>query len=176
MPHEGDVRRWLRRSTFRCSDEDDVIQEAYCRISELESASHIVSGRAYFFMVVRNILLERLRRERVVRIDTMTEIELSSIEDSEPGPEQRCSGRQELAYVLQLIEQLPERCKAVFRLRKIEGCSQREVAEHLGISENIVEKQVVLGLRLLLQKLTEASPASAGRRLETLNDRKRNQP
>jgi hypothetical protein len=46
LPHEADVRAWLRR-TLDPADLEDVIQEAYCRISGLAGVDHIRCGRAY---------------------------------------------------------------------------------------------------------------------------------
>ena len=45
LPHEADVRRWLRRMA-NVPDAEDVIQEAYCRISNLSDVRHIKNGRA----------------------------------------------------------------------------------------------------------------------------------
>jgi RNA polymerase sigma-70 factor (ECF subfamily) len=157
LPHEAEVRRWLRGASSSRSDEDDVIQEAYCRLARLEDRSQIRSGRAYFYVVVRNVLLERLRRERIVRIDT-AEIDLLRIEADTPTPEREYSGRQQLALVFGLIEGLPEPCRSIFRLRKIEALSQRETAQRLGVSENVVEKQVASGLRLILKALSGREP------------------
>jgi RNA polymerase sigma-70 factor (ECF subfamily) len=155
LPHEADVRRWLRHCFRHRFNEDDAIQEAYCRIAGLNDFTHITSGRAYFFTVVRNILLEQVRRERVVSIEILAEIDDSTIIDDRDSPERTLSARQELARVQGLINQLPERCRMVFLMRKVDGLPQREVAQVLGISENIVEKEVAHGLRLLLQMLSQ---------------------
>src|SRR5690606_24937402 len=49
LPHEAEVRNWLLRHWRTTVDVDDVVQEAYCRISELDSVEHIRNGRSYFF-------------------------------------------------------------------------------------------------------------------------------
>ncbi len=165
--HEADVRRWLRRARVTRADEDDLIQEAYCRIAAVGDHSHIESGRAYFFSVVRNLMLEELRRRRIVRIDAMAEIEQLSIAANEPSPERTCTGRQQLALVQRLIEELPERCRAVFKLRRIETLSQRDTAQRLGITENVVEKQVAIGLRTILRRLAETDGEQPRLGLET---------
>ena len=84
LPNEGYVRARLRRVTRRSDEIDDVIQEAYCRIAELDTVAHIRDGRAYFLAAARSILLRRIRRERVVRIDAVTDVEaMATIDDSE---------------------------------------------------------------------------------------------
>lgn len=160
LPFEADVRRWLRRSSLGRAEEDDLIQEAYCRLANATLGDEIRSGRAYFFTITKNLLLERLRREQIVRIDA-AERDLSCIEDSEPSPERVCTARQQLALVHWLIEELPEPCRSIFKLRKIENLSQRETAGRLGLSENVVEKQTARGLRLILQKIPESGERTA---------------
>jgi RNA polymerase sigma-70 factor (ECF subfamily) len=155
LPHEADVRRWLRRSPLGRMEEDDLIQEAYCRLAASWSDQSIRSGRAYFFTVAKNLLFERLRRNRIVRIDA-AELELSFIEDEGPSPEQFCTARQQLALVHRLIEELSEPCRSVFKLRKIENLSQRETARRLGLTENVVEKQLASGLRTVLRRAAES--------------------
>ena len=44
MPHEGEVRRWLRRSRVPQADADDLIQEAYCRMAALSSVIEVWWG------------------------------------------------------------------------------------------------------------------------------------
>jgi len=157
LPHEADVRAWLRRSGSASADIDDIVQEAYCRLAALESVAHIVNGRAYFFRMTRNIAIEKIRRARVVRIDCITEIDALNVVDEGPSPERVVASRRELGRVRQLIEGLPERCRQIFTLRRIHGLSQKETAARLGISENVVEMQSARGLRLILRALSEAT-------------------
>jgi len=158
LPHEADVRGWLRAS-LRIDNPDDVIQEAYARMYAHGGFDRVVSGRAWFFAVARNIVLKQMRRDRIVRIDAVAEIDALGIVDYEPSPERAVSGRQELARVQRLIEALPERCRLIFTMRKIDGRPQREIAQRLRVSENVVEKEAAKGLRLILQGLGEEAGA-----------------
>lgn len=159
LPHEVHVRAWLRR-TLDPDDLEDIIQEAYCRISSLDDVSHIRSGRAYLFTTARMLVLERIRRSRVVSLETVTEIESLDIIGDDPSPERVTAGRRELARVRRLIEGLPDRCRRIIELRKIEGLPQRAVAEAIGVPEYIVENDVVKGLKLILKALAEGEEAA----------------
>ena len=159
LPHEADVRRWLRRM-LDPQDLEDVVQETYCRLSGLESVAHIHNGRAYLFTTARNVVLERMRRARIVSIETVTEIDALDIVLDEPSPERIAAGRRELARVRRLIEGLPERCSRVNEQRKIDGLSQREVARAMGLPEHIVENDVVKGLKLILKAISEGEEAA----------------
>jgi DNA-directed RNA polymerase specialized sigma24 family protein len=129
MPHEARIRAWFGRARLSPEDVDDLMQEAYCRIAMLDAVDHITSPHAYFFSVARNLLLRRLRRQQIVPLEAISEIESYRDEDT-PSP---------------------ERCRRVIELRKIEGWSQKQIAEHLGITEKAVEKQVWAGVRAVRQ-------------------------
>lgn len=154
LPHESAVRSWLRRS-LGPDELEDVIQQSYAQIASLSDVSHIRSGRAYFFATARSIVLMRLRRARIVRIDTMAELGNYDAAGEDPSPERVAAGRSELERVRKLIEKLPERCRQIIQMRKVEGLSQREVAQKLGVTEHIVENDVAKGLKFILQSIAE---------------------
>ena len=153
LPHEAAVRAWLKRWTGRTQDIDDVIQEAYCRLAALDSVAHIGSGRAYLFQTTRNIVLEQVRRAKIIRIDNVTDMGSVSMLDEAPPLDRVVGGARELQRVGELIDQLPAKCRRVFVMRRIHGESQREIARTFGISESAVEKQAMRGLKLLLKAL-----------------------
>jgi RNA polymerase sigma factor (sigma-70 family) len=155
MPHESAVRAWLRRSHVSADDIDDLIQEAYCKLAGLETIDHVVSADGYFFQIVRNLLLEQMRRSRVVQFETVAEMDGLAAASDAPSPERATGARRELEKVRKLIDALPERCRSIFVLRKIEGVSQREIAERLGVNESTVENDGVKGMRLIMQALRE---------------------
>jgi len=159
LPHEADVRAWLKRRVRSEASVDDVVQETYCRIAALGDVSHIKDGRAYFFRAASNIVIEQIRRARIVHIDSVAEMEALNVVDDEPTPDRIVAGRHDLLRVKALIASLPERCRQVFELRRIHGLPQREVAERLGITENVVEQQSMRGLRLILKALSAEETA-----------------
>jgi RNA polymerase sigma-70 factor (ECF subfamily) len=153
VPHEADLRARLRRMAVPEEEISDIVQDAYLKISNLASVTHILNGRGYFFSTARNMLLDRIRRERIVRIDSMTEMESLTLVDEDPGPERRVSARLELERVRRLIDALPDRCRQIFELRRIQGVSQREISQRLGVPEHTVEAQARRGLKLILRAL-----------------------
>jgi len=160
IPHEADVRRWLRKTLRSQSDADDVIQEAYCRLSELSDTSHIQSGRAYFFTIVRSIVIHGARREKVVAFDAIEDGELIDIQDEAPSPERVVDARLQLRRVLDAIAALPPAYRHVVEMRRIHGLSQKETARHLGITEKIVENNSLRGLRMIMKILSDGQPVA----------------
>ncbi|WP_454886907.1 RNA polymerase sigma factor [Sphingomonas oryzagri] len=159
LPHERQLRAWLR-AAFPAIDIDDVVQESYCRIATLTRVEHIDDPRRYLFRTARNVVLEQIRRERVVSIEAASGLaELEEAPEDGGSPERIVAGRRALERVERLIEALPDRARQVFRLRKIDGVPQREIAVRLGLTETVVENEVARGLRRILDQLTDEERA-----------------
>ncbi len=157
LPFEPDLRYWLARRVPLRQDVEDVVQETYAILAGLPDVSHVRQPRAYLYTVAQSVVLQQLRRAQVVSIEAMADIEQLQLPGEDASPEQRASSRQELWRVWELIGQLPDKCRQAFLLRRVEGCSQREIAERMRISENTVEKHVCKGIRLLMDAMkTEA--------------------
>jgi len=50
-------------------------------------------------------------------------------------------------------EDLPAKCRNVFRLSRLEGKSNREIADLLGLSVKTVENQITRALKILRKRL-----------------------
>lgn len=170
MPHEPRVRSWLRQRLQSSEDIDDLIQEAYAKLAALPAFDHIARPDTFFFQIVRNLLVDQIRRSRVVRIEAATELDVPSVYTEEPTPERIAGARRELARVAELIEGLPDRCRRVFTLLKVEGLSQKEVAARLGVSESVVENEGVKGIRKILKTMREET-GDPQYRLKVRNER-----
>ena len=56
-------------------------------------------------------------------------------------------------YIEQLLAELSPRQQEIFRLSRKEGCTNREIAEKLAISEKTVEKNITITLRFLKENI-----------------------
>jgi RNA polymerase sigma factor (sigma-70 family) len=154
LPHEGRVRAWLTRQWRGAIDVDDILQEAYCRLSALKSVSHIENPLAYFRRTVHAAAVDAVRNT-TKNIVSMTENDWFDVTDESPSVERQLEGAQEMGRVRRALADLSETCRRVIELRRIEGLSQRETAERLGVSENVVENNVVRGIRRVLAVMAE---------------------
>lgn len=159
LPHERALRAWLGPRAAG-GEVDDIVQETYAILAGLPTVDQIHNVRAYMFQVAQTVVLQRLRRAAIVRIDAVEEIEALRISNDEPSPEQLVSDRQELRQVAMLIAALPPKCREAFVLRKVDGLSQREIARRMGVSEGTVEKHIAKGVRLLMDAMADASPVT----------------
>lgn len=155
LPHERDLRGWLRSRVLAADEVEDIVQECYCRLSQLSDTSHILEPRAYLFTMARNIALRQRRRARVVRIEPILDGESFELVSDQPLPDRVAAGRQELDRVRAALGTLSERARRIFLLRRIDGLSQKEIAERLGVTEAVVENDASRSLRAILRMLTE---------------------
>lgn len=161
LPHEPALRAWLTR--WRLDDllVDDVVQEAYAVLASRPSVDDIQNPRSYLFQTARSIILMHLRRSRVVSIRAVEDMERIGVVADEPSPEQQVSDREELHQLARAIADLPETARQALMLRVIDGLSQREVGERLGISENAAQKHIAKSIHLLMVMFGRGGNAGA---------------
>jgi RNA polymerase sigma-70 factor (ECF subfamily) len=157
VPAESRVRGALHRAGVTPADADDLIQEAYCRFAAMTCVAHIAEPGAYFMTMVKNLRRDALRRAAVVKFEDITENAALFVTEEATGPEAVVAARMQLRLVEKLLATLPERCATIFRLKRIEGLSQKTIAARLGVSESIVENDVQKGLKAIQRAI--ASPA-----------------
>ena len=153
LPFEAEFRARLRRVCTSAADVDDVIQEVYCKVMQMNDVAHVNDPRGYFVQIAKNLITDRLRRDAVVNIDVMANLGELDIQDDMPGPERIVFGRAELRWVMGLIGKLPDRCREVFRARRIYGLSLKETAESLGVTEKAVEYESAKGMELISEMM-----------------------
>jgi len=153
LPLEPMLQRFLRRHWHDEADTADLLQETYMRVYEAARRQRPSMPKPFAFMTARNLVIDRIRKKNVVSIERMADIEWLNLTDDEVSPEQHTQARQELRRLQSALDMLPQRCRQVVMLRKVEGMSQREVAQHMNATEEAVEHLVAKGMRLLAQHL-----------------------
>jgi RNA polymerase sigma-70 factor (ECF subfamily) len=149
LVHEAALMRYLTRLWSRRDEVPDLRQEIYVRIYEAAARSRPASPKSFMFTTARHLMTDRLRRGRVVSIEAMGDPDAWNVLVDELSPEHRLDARQELRRLAAAFDRLPDRCRQVVWLRRVEELPQKEVAARLGIGEKTVEKQVAKGMRLI---------------------------
>lgn len=155
LVHEKMLRGYLARFSKNPSDIDDGIQETYARLLALSESSFAAVRNWHSFLITsaRNVMVDRIRKNRVVSLDAVAEMGTFEVLDPQPPADEALNARQELGLLAEAIAELPTRCREVLTLRKLYGLSQREIASRLGIAESTVEKHVAYGVRLCADRL-----------------------
>jgi RNA polymerase sigma factor (sigma-70 family) len=153
LPLESDLLRYLMRAWPRRAEVEDLRQEIYLRVYQAARQNRPQSPRGFLFKTAYHLLIDRVRRERIVSIEATGGIEELSVLIDEISPEQRVGARQELKRLARAFDALPPRCREVIWMRRVLDISQKEVAERLGVHEKAIEKQVARGVRLLTDRI-----------------------
>jgi RNA polymerase sigma factor (sigma-70 family) len=148
LPHEGVLVRYLIRVWPNRSEVVDLRQDIYVRVYESARTALPTIPKAFLFATARNLMTDRIRHSRVVLIDSRPDFEGLNLVD-ELSPERWLSARQELRNLAKAFDSLSEKCRSVIWLRRVEGLSQRETAQRLGLREGAVESQLARGVRVL---------------------------
>jgi RNA polymerase sigma factor (sigma-70 family) len=160
LPHEPALRAWLRRRASRDLEVDDIVQETYAVLAGLPAVEHIRAPRAYAFQTALSVVLQHARRAQRVRIDPVGDMAALMTPADAPSAETWVAARQDLRWVRDVLLAMPARQREAFTLRKMEGLSQRQIAQRMGIAESTVEKHLGQALRGLMAALkSRVSPA-----------------
>jgi RNA polymerase sigma-70 factor (ECF subfamily) len=157
------LRRHLARILGNNAEAQDIAHDAYARIYPMVEKQAAEKPEAVLYTTARRLAFNRLKRRRIAPFASEPPVEELNASTA-PGVVQQVMARQELRQLEQAIAQLPEGCRTVLLLRKIELLSHQEIATRLGIAVSTVEKQHARALRLLranLARLPEGTQSSA---------------
>ena len=149
LSQEESLTRFLSRVWSRRDEVPDIRQESYARVYEAAQKERPQAPKAFLFTTARHLMVDRVRRERIVSIRAGGENEYLNVLVDEISPEQRVAADQELARLARAFDRLSSKCREVVWLRRVRELSQKEVAGRLGLSEKTVEKHLRTGARLL---------------------------
>lgn len=156
--YNGELRRLARlKLGGDQATADDVIQDAFIRLSKSKNRYRTEDARFILYRIVRNLLVDKMRAKKV-REKNHENIRLNYVTITDITPERTALGREALRIIEQAILSLPEKTQGIYVLSRMEGWSYKEIADHCGISISSVEKQ----MSKALSKIAEAVAAHQG--------------
>lgn len=156
LVHEASLTRFLSRSWQDQSEVDDIRQEVYVKVYQAALVELPSSAKSFLFAVARNLLIDKVRRNRIVSIEAVggwKELDNMGLVSAEISQERALDSRQELQRLAEVLDNLPPRSREVLWLRRVEDMPQRDVAHKLRISEGSVEKALARAMRHLVKGL-----------------------
>jgi RNA polymerase sigma factor (sigma-70 family) len=137
------------------SDRDDLLQEIYVALlSALPRYRAESSLRTYVLRVAHNCGIRRVARRR----SAATPLDEGDHASPAPGPEREAQARQEVERLSTAVRELPLAARQVLVLT-LEGLSQREIGQVLGIEENVVSVRLHRARSVLRERSSEAPKA-----------------
>ena len=157
----------LKYFTFSFVKDDmlakDIVQEVFIKIWEKRATIKDISLEVFLFKMVRNQCLNYLRHVRVVENRTgnlkeatqMEELYRIDIVRDEPYLLIEKELEQE---IVQVMDELPDKCREVFQLSRIDGLMNAEIAEKLDVSVKNVEKHMTKALKHFREHFNDRLP------------------
>lgn len=158
LPLEAMLMQYLRHNWRDQSDLEDLRQEIYVRVCQAAAREIPHPAKAFVFTTARNLLIDRARREHVVPIEAVSDLDTLGIAADMPGPDRSVIARDELRKLQTALDQLPPRCREVLILGRIEGYTGRQIAQRLGLAETTVSEHLAKGMHALTDLLLRDTP------------------
>ncbi len=149
VPLEPALTQYLQHNWRNKADIADLRQEVYARVFEAAQTGLPERPRQFLLATARNLLIDRVRREQIVPIEAVADLDALEIAKDAPGPDHAVIARDELRKLQTALDKLPPRCREAVVLQKIEGLSIREIAAQMGVAEATVKTHLADGIRML---------------------------
>lgn len=137
-------------SILKSSEEaEELVSDVFVRIWEKrDQLTAIESPLLYFYTTAKNLALNRLNKQKRIQNQSPEEwlVQLNSIYFD---PEQLMMTEEMVRQIRQAVNNLPPRCRLIFKLIKEDGLKYREVAELMQLSIKTIEAQMAIALRRL---------------------------
>ncbi len=157
--HKTWLYLFVRRHVATSEDAYDVVQEAFASAwSALKSYDRARPFDIWLRRIALNKCRDRGRREAVRRrafsLVGLAPDAAEQIPDTAPGAEAASIGGQALARLNAAIAALPDKLKQPLILTSLQGLSQREAAEVLGVTPKVVEMRAYRARKQLADRLS----------------------
>ena len=145
VENRSSLKRFLTRFLNNQHDIEDVVQETYLRASQAETDNKIIQPQAFLFRVARNLALNQLKEKSRQITDYIEDCSSETVIQSTEQLETDLAAQQHLGLYCEAIASLPDKCRKVMLLRKVQGMRHKEIAERMGLSVSSVEKYLLKG-------------------------------
>ncbi len=132
---------FIRKSLPLEEDAEGIVQEVFINLwLSRNNLDEYKPLKPYLFTIAKNLIYDHLRKIYSKRkyLDSLFLNYSAKYESTENEVEYWDFER----FLMEKINQLPEKRRKIFILSKLEGKSYREIAKLLGISENTVDMQM----------------------------------
>ena len=135
-------------------DVEDIVQETYVRVCQIENKDAIRQPHSLMFRTAQNLALNHLKRAESRLTSGMDEIDELGAPAHGRIPDQiyqQVASDEQFALFCEAVRHLPPQCRRAYVLKKVYGYSIREIAASMKLSESTVEKHIVAGAKKCMQ-------------------------
>ena len=142
--HHSWLRTVLHRKLGNASDAADVAHDTFERLIRANVAQPLSEPRAYLRTIANRLLIGRARRAALeAAYAESLALQPAAVE---PSVESRALILEALEQVCELLDTLPMTSRRIFLMAQIDGLSNIEIGERLGLTPNAVQKSLARAL------------------------------
>lgn len=143
------VKSLCLRLSITSDESNDIVQDVFVQVwMHRQDIDPNQSFVGYIFMIAKNMIYNKVRHQQYIRQYEQQ----SEPEYHQPEIEKRMDLRK---IMLRAIDDLPEACKQIYKMSRMEGNTNSAIAEKLNISKSTVENQINKALKRIKQVLEE---------------------
>lgn len=149
---------------FACkyvSDTDiarEIVQDFFVRLYEKRQTLSIdISVKSYLYRSVYHCCINYIN-QRNIQDKHLKNIDLER--DNEDNLESEINTIELQQRIYEVIDSLPAKCKRIFKMNRLEGLKNEEIAMQLNLSKRTVETQISKALKILRKKLSDYMPVN----------------
>ncbi|WP_081275841.1 RNA polymerase sigma factor [Stenotrophomonas maltophilia] len=143
---------FLRKRLGSIEDAKDIAQESFARLLRY-SDQPAGALRPLLFRIATNVVTDWKRRNRGECVGAWKGVDMELIIDDlaseDFSPDEILQSQQELAMVRAAILRLPEHCRHIYLLNRMDGLTYAQIAQKYNLSLKAIEKQMSKALSLI---------------------------
>ncbi|SCD18947.1 RNA polymerase sigma-70 factor [Proteiniphilum saccharofermentans] len=159
------MKRFARQYVIREEDAENIVQDIFFDLWEKQlEFSSFVNFNGFLFMMLKNRCIDFLRRKTLEQqlIDEIQSEYIRTLKlkfESLEALDNKFLNETDIDTVIKnAIDSLPEKCREIFVMNKIEGKKQKLIAQELNISVHTVESQMGIAYKKLKEALKYYMP------------------
>lgn len=147
----------FRHAFFRVSDREkahDLTQDTFLKAWDyMVNGGTIKQHKSFLYRILHNLIIDEYRKKSSRSLDELLEdektagaVELRLSEGSLRETEETIDQRVLIEKIRSHIPELPEQYRIALTLRFVDGLSTGEIAETVGVSENVISVRIHRGI------------------------------
>lgn len=156
------MKRFAQQYVIREEDAENIVQDIFFELWEKQlDFTSFINLNAFLFMMLKNRCIDFLRRKTIEKhaVDEIQSEYIRTLKlkfESLEALDNKFLNESGTDTIIQnAINSLPQKCREIFVMNKIEGKKQKVIAQELNISINTVESQMAIAYKKLKEILKD---------------------
>ena len=149
---ETSLRRYFSRRVRQQWDVEDLVQESLARFIVVGRAEALAQPFGYLFRIANNLLIDHARRNATAG-PVLAAAEHGEAVGTRAEQEDSLHLEDLHAALEEALDELPEKCREAFILRRFHDMDTPSIANRLNVSHRMVQKYLIRAMEHLQRRL-----------------------